>query len=102
MHVRAGRADVAVAGPRDHDEIHRAHHVFPAMPGSDFGEGVGADDEENLAALGLHALDGVDRITFLPAGPRGFEARRDEARLTGASQLDHAEAMLVIGAGFLV
>jgi hypothetical protein len=76
MHTRARWNRVGVTGPRDDDEIDRSHHFFPTMPGVDFGECIGADHEKNIAAFGLHALDGVNRIAFLFSR---FETRRHES-----------------------
>ena len=36
--------------PRDHDKFDSANHILPAEPGLDFGERVGADHEEHVAA----------------------------------------------------
>src|SRR5271167_1725240 len=101
MHVRAGRNRVGVTGARDDDEFGFAHHVLPAMPGADFGERVGADDEEDLPRVRLrfHALDGMDRITLFAAG---LQTRWNEARLPGAGQLHHLVAILEAGPSFLV
>src|SRR5579885_2616626 len=49
MHARAIRTSVAVPRPRYDDESNRLDHVLPAVPAANFGEGVGADDEKNLA-----------------------------------------------------
>src|SRR5579862_3447078 len=96
MHARSGRTGVVVAGPRHHDEIDCRYHVLPAVPAPDFSESVGTDDEENVAAHGFHALDGVNRVTlFNPF----FEARWNESRLSGAGQLHHPVAVFIARSG---
>jgi hypothetical protein len=65
-----------MAGARDYYELDAADHVLGAMPGLNFGEGVGTDDEKDLAALGLNSLDGVDEVTRALAF---FEAGRDSS-----------------------
>ncbi len=91
MHARARRAHNLMTGTRGHDKFHSADHILPAMPGFDFRKRVGADDEENIAVIGLHAFDRVNRVALSLAL---FEARCDEARVGGASQFHHAVALL--------
>jgi len=80
------------AGARDDDEIDHMDEFIPAMPGFDFGEGVGADEEKD--AIGgvyfLQALDGVDGIAALGAL---FHPGDAEARLGEAGEFDHAGAV---------
>src|SRR5579885_2495219 len=83
--------------PRHDDESNRLDHVLPAVPAANFGEGVGADDEKNLAVHRFHPLDGMNRVAFFPAF---FQTRRHEARVGGAGQLHHAIAILIAGGGF--
>src|SRR5579883_688408 len=97
MHARAIRTSVIVPRPRYDNKCNRLNHVLPAIPTANFGEGVGADDEKNLAVHRFHPLDGIDRVTFFLAF---FKTRRHEALVGGAGQFHHAIAILIARAGF--
>ncbi len=77
-----------MAGTGDDDELGEADQVLPAVPGGDFGEGVGPDDEVRLLAKLAHAFDGVDGIAFAFSG---LKPRCEKARIGVAGQLGHVE-----------
>src|ERR1039458_3684342 len=90
--AHARRNFVEVTGAADHQELDGARHILPSAPGADFGERVGAHDEEQLAIRvhsRPHFLDGVDGVT----APRVLlQTRHLEAPLVRARQLRHAHA----------
>src|SRR5580700_4212487 len=101
MHASAGRDGIRVPGTRYNDKLSLAHDLLPLIPGADFREGVGANDEEDFARIRLRfdALDRVNRITLLAPF---FEAGRNESGLACAGQLHHFVAILIARTGFLV
>ena len=65
------------------------------MPGVEFGEGVGADDEDEAVAgmEGLQGADGIDSVGF--SGAVEFDGEGVEAGLAGEGEAEHGEAIFV-------
>lgn len=95
VQIDPGRHIIDMAGAADHQETDAADHVLPPVPGADFGEGIGANEKEQLVgrvkarAQLLNGVDGIaPRNAFLETGDR-------EARLALASEFGHANAIRV-------
>src|ERR1051326_498723 len=75
MDTSAVRRGVLMTGPRHHDELGELQQILPAMPGTDIGESIRADNEGRLLARSEHFLHRVYRVAFaLPL----FELRQHE------------------------
>ena len=89
-------------GTAGDQEVDGARDVLPAVPGAEFCEGVGADQEEEAGAGGeggANALDGVDGVA---AFGELFETRRLETSIAGDGEFDHAQAVRIRRVGSAV
>ena len=82
---------IARARPGNHDEFHFARDLPPAVPRFDFRKGVRADEKCQRAGPAVFKLlDGMDGKA---AGRTLLDAGNLEARLAGAGEFKHSDAV---------
>ena len=93
------RRVVRAARPADDDEPNGARYIPPAMPGLNFRECVGSDEEEEFIfgrKLSANLFYGVDGVAALGAF---LDARNFHARVPQAREFGHPYAMCEGGVG---
>ena len=87
------------AGAADDEEPHGADDLAPTVPGANFGEGIGTDQEVELVARGERGADFFDGVDGVAACGVLLEARDFEGGVGAAGELSHVDPVLVRGVG---
>ena len=96
-------APAVVAGTRDDDEVGEVEDLRVAVPGRDFCERVGADDEENLRRVRARRVEAVEGVGGVRRARRGRARRRSppDRSIAVDRQRRHREAVERRGARLL-